>query len=430
MFFFATSLLVLADVQQAPQKPRLPAAEQLAAIVQRTLDEARAADPDAQLRVWVAQRGTLVASCASGADKADPARLLPLGALSHSFTAVLALRLCDQGKLLLERPLKEVLPDIQPPLDAATLADALGGLLAMPRTDELVLQSAACKSYVEWIGLFRAAAPPRSVHDADDASWALAARACELAGGNSHMDLVREELLAPLELVDVLPTPLKLAQGAVELPGERGETSSVELSASPQALASWMQALLARRLLTDQATRRYMAHLQLLDGNSSNCGYGIAQTKVAGLKRYRMESRRGARQLDLSFWSLSEVALVVEARDLDSPLEQLSRRISLRIQQVEQPALAPVAYDRSAARRLAGDWEAAGRSFALRDDAEALVLVEEGRETRLVALADGAYGCASDTEARWSGLGTGPDGRAQALAILRGGHETRARRAR
>ena len=435
MLALAATLLVLADGPQKPPQPRLPGVDELRALVQRTLDEARTADGDARLRAWVAQRGTVLVGCGAGADKTDASLLLPLGALSHSFTAVLALKLADEGKLSLERPLKEVLPDIQPPLDSANLADALGGLLCVPRSDELALKSAKCADYGEWIGLFRASAAPRSAHDADDASWALVARACELAGGGGHADLVREHLLAPLDVVDVLPSPRRADSGAVELPGaakahgDADESSSVEFDASPQALAAWMKSLLERKLLSDPATRRYMTPGTLLDGNPSHCGYGIAQSKVAGLKRYRMESRRGARQLDLSYWSLADMTVVVEADGLDSPLEELSRRISLRAQQVEQPALAPVPYERAAAERLAGGWLAGGRRFALRAEAYVLVLVERGGETRLVPLAGGAFGCASDPEARWT-AGAGPaDAPAQTLELAKGGGRSVARRA-
>lgn len=428
MLHFAVLLIATADAQHKPAQPQVPAADELRAIVQRTLDEARAQDPDAELRAFVAQRGTMLVGCSAGGGKADPGLLLPLGALSHTFTAALALKLADEGKLSLERPLKEVLADIQPPLDTANLADALGGMLCLPRTPELAEQCARTADAGAWTMLFKCASRPREAHDADDAAWALVARACELAGGSPHMELVREHILAPLDLVEILPAPLKSAPGAIELPGAREDASSVELCASPQAMATWMQSLLARKLLSDQATRRYMTPAQLLDGNSTHCGMGIAQSKVAGLKRYRMESARGTRQLDLSYWSLAEVAVLVEARGYDAPVEELSRRLSLLAQRVEQPALVPVAYDRGAAARLEGSWRAAGRTILLRAGEDALVLEEHGRTTRLVPLADGAFGSSGDPEARWRAEGA-PGAPAEALVALKGGYETRARRA-
>lgn len=429
MLVLASLLLAGAVAPQKPPVPRVLPADELRSVVQRTLDAARAQDGDAKLRAFVAQHGTMLAACGAGVDKAEPGRLLPLGALSHSFTAVLALKLADQGKLSLARPLKEVLPDLDPSLATANLADALGGLLSLPRSEELVRKSATSTDPGVWIGLFASKAAPRSAHDADDASWALVARACELAGGAAHMDLVREHLLAPLELVEVLPARRQLAQDAVELPGTGAETSSVELAGSPNALAAWMQSLLSRKLLSDPATRCYMTPGTLLDGNSTHCGYGIAQTKVVGLKRYRMESRRGARQLDLSYWSLSETTVVVEAQDLDTPLEELSRSVSLAVQQVEAPKLVPAPFDRAAARRLAGAWVAGGRRFALRAGDDALALVEDGRATRLVPLADGMFGCDSDPEARWRAGEGAAEGPATTLVALKGGYQTVARRA-
>jgi hypothetical protein len=248
------------------------------------------------------------------------------------------------------------------------------------------------------------------------------------------MELLHQKVFAPLELVATVAAPRKERPDCIELPYSRpysrpglSPRSSVELLSSPQELAQWMQILLERRLLNDASTRRYMNPLPLADGNSSHCGLGIAQSKVAGLKRYRMASARGARQLELSFWSGSGLCIVVEAEALDAPIELVGRRLALELLQARQKAEAPVAHDPARAALVAGRWNLSGREFELVAGATALDLVEAGRRLQLIPLASGAWTSPEDSEARWIPPGGGEP--ARELIVERGGYPSTARRA-
>ncbi|MEY2747808.1 MAG: Beta-lactamase, partial [Planctomycetota bacterium] len=395
----------------------------------------RAADEDARLRAWVAQGTRMRAAVASGVAAKDGGEPLALEALSHSFVAVLALRLCEEGKLQLERPLGEIMGGLDPGVAAGNLLDALGGRLRVPLTPQLAAAAAEARDHAAWAALFKPAGALRGGHDPDDASWAIAARACEIGGGATLMELLHQKVFAPLEMVATVPAPRKQRPDCVELPYARpfalpglSPRSSVELISSPQELAEWMQSLLERRLLDDASTRRYMNPLPLADGNSSHCGLGIAQSKVAGLKRYRMASTRGARQLELSFWSGSGLCIVVEAESLDTPIELVGRRLALELLQATQKQEPRAAHDPARAARVAGRWNLSGREFELVAGATALELVEGGRRIELVPLASGAWTSPEDPEARWI-----PPGGAEAapeLVVERGGYPSTARRAR
>jgi CubicO group peptidase (beta-lactamase class C family) len=422
-----TFLIACASIQAAaaPKAELLPA-EAMPAAVQSVLDAAQARDADAELRVWIAYEGKVLTSCAAGTPAGRATEFVALGALSHSFTAVLALQMAEAGALSLEKPLREQWPelpwsDTAPQLGATTLAAAMAGVASLPRSDEMLRASAAAGTDAAWLRAFTPDAPLGTRHDADDAGWALVARACEWAGKANHHDLIRERLLAPLELVGVRAATTAEAVGAVELLERPPKQSSVELAASPEALACWMKALLERRLLQEPSTRRYMTPSSLLDGNSTHCGYGLAQSKVMGLKRYRMTSERGVRQVDLSYWSLSKAVVIVEAVRWDEPVETLSRPLGLAVQNMRQADLTPATYEHATAKTYAGQWMQAGRLIELQADETQLVQVAAGRRTVLVPLANGVFGCTSDPEARWS-LREGT------LILLRGGYETKATR--
>ena len=238
-----------------------------------------------------------------------------------------------------------------------------------------------------------------------------------------------------MELVATVPAPRKKRPDCIELPYSKpyskpglSPRSSMELLSTPEELVRWMQILLERRLLGDASTRVYMSPLPLADGNSSHHGLGIAQSKVAGLKRYRMASKRGARQLELSYWSSDELTVIVEAEELDLPVEVLGRRLALELLQARQAQAPGAPYDARKAARVAGRWNLSGREFELVAGAAALELVEGGRRLQLLPLASGAWTSPEDPEARW----IPPPGDAQApeLVVERGSYPSTARRLR
>ncbi len=428
------TLLLVALASFDTQAGGALSAEQMAPAAQRVLDATRANDEDAQLRAWIAQGGRVRVAVAAGATLKDEREPLALEALSHSFVAALALRLCEEGKLQLEQPLGEVMGGLDPGIAAGNLLDALGGRLRLPLTAELTTAAANARDHANWAALFKPAGPLRSGHDPDDASWALAARACEIAGGTTLMELLHQKVFARLEMVATVAAPRKERPDCVELPYAQpysrpglSPRSSVELISSPRELAEWMQVLLERRLLDDASTRRYMNPLPLADGNSSHCGLGIAQSKVAGLKRYRMASTRGARQLELSYWSGSGLCIVVEAEALDLPIELVGRRVALEILQARQKEEQRVPHDEAQAALVAGRWTLSGREFELVAGTTALELVEGGRRIELVPLAFGAWTSPEDPEARW--IPPGGHERARELIVERGGYPSTARRA-
>jgi CubicO group peptidase (beta-lactamase class C family) len=135
-----------------------------------------------------------------------------VGSLSKSIIALGVMRLADQGKLDVDRPLREILPDVgidNPWEDVApvTLAQCLEHTAGLDDVrfnevftedeglsvrDALLLNPRSKK--IRW--------QPGTRHSYSNVGYTLAARAIEVASGEPFDDYLRREILAPLGIVD------------------------------------------------------------------------------------------------------------------------------------------------------------------------------------------------------------------------------------
>ena len=142
----------------------------------------------------------------------DADTVFRVGSLSKSIIALAVMRLADQGKLDVDRPLREILPDVgivNPWEDVApvTLAQCMEHTAGfddirfnevftdderLPVRDALALNPRS--KIVRW--------RPGTRHGYSNVGFTLAARAVEVASGEPFDVYVRREILAPMGIVD------------------------------------------------------------------------------------------------------------------------------------------------------------------------------------------------------------------------------------
>ena len=126
--------------------------------------------------------------------------LFQIGSTTKVFTASLALSLVEEGKLALDRPIGERVPDLAPGLSRLTLAQLLShsaGLKDEP--DEFGLQdesslAAYVGSWTDAYGLL----PPGQVFSYSNSGFALAGLVIQEGGGKPFADQMTERIFAPL----------------------------------------------------------------------------------------------------------------------------------------------------------------------------------------------------------------------------------------
>ena len=180
-----------------------------------------------------------------------------VGELANTFTSVLALRLAEQDKLDLERPLP---PDLQPlspaacagQVSVAQLLEQTAGLMdstSTPSTPSTPSAGPPTRA-LSWCPGLHYRASPHSI--------ALAAKAIERAGGANFTTLMQREVFEPLGLrqtrysgTDTVACPSKShAASGAELAFEAksqsklGQLFAAELTSTPLELAKLVQMLL------------------------------------------------------------------------------------------------------------------------------------------------------------------------------------------
>jgi CubicO group peptidase (beta-lactamase class C family) len=142
----------------------------------------------------------------------DGETMFRVGSLSKSIIALGVMRLVDQGKLDVDRPLREILPDagIENPWEdvaPVTLAQCMEHTAGLDdiRFNE-IFTSDERLSVAETLRLNprsrRIRWRPGTRHGYSNVGYTLAARAIEVATGEPFDDYLRREILAPLGIVD------------------------------------------------------------------------------------------------------------------------------------------------------------------------------------------------------------------------------------
>lgn len=154
----------------------------------------------------VLARGWGRTSAGDGAGEVSPGTLFAFGSISKTLTALLVLRLREQGLLDLDAPVVEHLPDLAFRDDPArgrriTLRHVLSHTTGLPSggKDQGASDAAALRRFVhEDLARYRFSGEPGEVHRYSNTVLVLAAHVAEVVTGRTYEDAVAEHVLAPL----------------------------------------------------------------------------------------------------------------------------------------------------------------------------------------------------------------------------------------
>jgi len=211
-----------------------------------------------------------------------------LASVSKSFTALMVLKLVEQGRLRLEDTLETYVPGVNGG-DKITVAHLLSHTAGMP--DFMGFEQAA--------KLPRDAAPGERLNYSNLGYSALG-RVIEKASGKSYEAYLREAILDPLGMkdsgLDRKASALEEGRAAGYVLGKDGAYQAAEFSdterdpaagglySTAEDMATWARALLAGRIVAPALVERAWTPVVLNDGRKGRYGLGFMLNPYRGLR--------------------------------------------------------------------------------------------------------------------------------------------------
>ena len=208
--------------------------------------------------------------------------------MSKSFTALMVLKLAEQGRLRLEDTLEAYVPGVNGG-DRITIAHLLSHTAGMP--DFMGFEQAA--------KLPRDAAPGERLNYSNLGYSALG-RVIEKASGKSYEAYLREAILDPLGMkdsgLDRKASALEEGRAAGYVVGKDGAYQPAEFSdterdpaagglySSAEDMAAWARALTAGGIIAPALLERAWTPVTLNDGRKGRYGYGFMLNSYRGLR--------------------------------------------------------------------------------------------------------------------------------------------------
>ncbi len=170
------------------------------------------------LAVGVVERGQLVFARGFGYRDVDrrlpvtPDTLFPLGSCSKAFTATAIALLADEGKIALDTPVRNYLPEfsLQDPVASATLTtrDILTHRSGLPRHDLFWYQAPFSRDELyHRLRFLEPSGPPRAQWRYNSLMFVVAGRIVEKVSGESWESFVQSRILVPLHMSRALLSP-------------------------------------------------------------------------------------------------------------------------------------------------------------------------------------------------------------------------------
>ena len=263
-----------------------------------------------------------------------------LASLTKQFTAIAVLLLVRDGKLALDTPLTDVLPEFPDYDRTITLRHLLTHTSGVPDYEPFVsdTQSWQVKDRDVLDILMRTDGtdfPPGSAYSYSNSGYALLALVVERASGQSFADFLHDGVFEPLgmdgtvALEDGISTVPNRAFGYTITSGHIERTDQSTTSAvlgdggvysSVEDLAKWDDAL-ARGLVLDSAEwRESTTPARLTDGSATEYGFGWFIDSYAGRPRHRHGGdTRGFNNVIMRFPDDGVTIVVLTNRDQSEP---------------------------------------------------------------------------------------------------------------
>ncbi|MGD2116625.1 MAG: serine hydrolase [Acidobacteriota bacterium] len=231
-----------------------------------------------------------------------PDMVFRLGSITKQLTAAAVLLLVDEGKLALDMPLGEALPDYEGPAARVTLHQLLTHTAGVPSYTSMESYADGMREDVtveEMIDRFRDEPldfEPGTDWAYSNSGYFLLGAVIEAASGTSYEDFVETRIFAPLgmhrsrygRVSEVVPGRVEGYQGAgdgLENAAYLSMTqpySAGSLLSTVDDLSLWVKALRGERLLPDDLRELLWTPATLADGRSTGYGYGLGVAEYQG----------------------------------------------------------------------------------------------------------------------------------------------------
>jgi CubicO group peptidase (beta-lactamase class C family) len=267
------------------------------------------------LAVAVAVNGTIVWSEARGwADierrvPATPATRFRLYSVFKPMTAVLALRLAEDGRIALDTPIGQYLRDVPPAISAITLSQLMthtSGVRHYRPGEWLRVSRASCGRAADALAPFISDPllfAPGARTEYSSFGYVLASAVLEVATGRSFFALAADDLLSPLGMASTVPDdpgtadPLAATPYDSETPLQpsSGINNTCKAGAggfrgTAEDVVRFGMALLDGTRMPPAVLARLGTPAPVRDGENAAIGFGIGLANAEGLGRVLVQS--------------------------------------------------------------------------------------------------------------------------------------------
>lgn len=158
-----------------------------------------------------------------------PDTLFQIGSITKPFTALAILKFAENGKLKLDAPVSDYAKNLSPKLSKVTLAQLLShtaGILDEPDefgAQDESLMAVYIRSWKDDYSLFE----PEQIFSYSNSGFALAGFAMQEAAGKPYVDLMNEQIFAPLGMTRTTFRPTVAMTYPIAVGHRRGEKLSI-----------------------------------------------------------------------------------------------------------------------------------------------------------------------------------------------------------
>lgn len=204
--------------------------------------------------VTISHKGTVTHLCVGSKDlenhiPADPDTMYAIGSCSKSFTAAAVCVLCDQGKLKLDDPVKDYIPEFEM-YDTyvsthLTIRDMLCHRCGLPRHELAWYPRLETYTEADMIRMFRYLKPSQPFRykmQYQNQMFALAGFLIERVSGLSWKDFLQKYLIEPMGIGEIAYDAPELAAASNHAEGYRCDYKTHTLKKVPYATLNTMQA--------------------------------------------------------------------------------------------------------------------------------------------------------------------------------------------
>ena len=336
-------------------------------------------------------------------------KVLPLASVTKQFTAFAVLRLVQDGKLHIDRPVGAVLPDLPPALAKVSLRQLLNHSSGVKNISRIAESRAARRNDAtidELIAFFKDLPlefEPGSRFDYSNSNYILLTKVIETASGKSYADYMRTTVFAPLGMhntrlgshTDLVPGRAR-GYRMVEDTLQNADFISMTQPQGAGALVStiddlerWDRALSEGTLVGKDLLAQAFTKVRLNDGSQIPYGFGWAISHVQGNPSNEHSGFiNGFSTYTLRVPGQKLYVTVLTNSEQFWPDDFAAELAAIAI---GQPFNKTRITDADVAPWLGSYDFGNGDVRELKQDADNLVLLQEGKPTTVVPAADGRY---------------------------------------